>query len=107
MPNVKIYLFEKQNFAHKYKFILDLYFFELSPINSKFKVCYSQAVIMIRSFYLAYIKSFFDKKHIIRNQSSNKELLGLFNKFENHICFTEKENRKWKELLNKAYFLEV
>ncbi len=115
MPNVEIYLCEKKHFAHKYKykFILDLHFFQPPPRNSKIKVCNSQAEIMIRRtikilptwiiypFYVAYLKSFFDKKHIIKNLSSNKDPLGLLDKYENHFSFTEEEDRKGIQLLKK------
>ena len=32
---------------------------------------------IIYPFYLAYLKSFFDKKHIIQNLSSNKDLRSI------------------------------
>ncbi len=115
MPNVEIYLCEKKHFANKYKnkFILDLHFFEPPPINSNLKVCNSQAELMIRRtikilpswiiyyFYLAYLKSFFDKKHVVQNLSSNMDPLGLLDKYENHFFFTEEEKKKGIELLKK------
>ena len=115
MPNVEIYLCEKKYFAkkNKFKLIIDLHFFEPPPRNSKIKVCNLQAEKMIRRtikilptwiiypLYLAYLDSFFDKKHIVKNLSSNKDPLGLLDKYENHFSFTEEENKKGIELLKR------
>ncbi len=115
MPNIEIYLCEKKYFSEKFKnkLVLDIHFFEPAPKNSKIRVSNLFAEKMIRRtikifptwlifpFYISYLNSFFDQKHIVKNLSSNKDPLGLLDKYESHFNFTEDEIKKGKKILRK------
>ncbi len=115
MPNVEIYLCEKKYFSKNFKgkIVIDLHFFEPSPRKSKIKISNNQAEKMIKRtipilptwliypMYLAYLYSRFDRKHIVKNLSSNKDPLGLLDKYNNHFSFTKEEKLKGKQILKK------